>query len=176
MTHNTVQLLFFLCSACITENCGHNLTDRIHYLQSPFALKNLLFWLFVCLWSVVVYLCFISSYVVMQKQSGLRQKSAKTGSEPNIRLRLFPTESKRGTYLVFSHSIVHAKLKTLYLVICLWSRLFHVLSFVDHFGSSHSQWTSRRMFSFCWCTAMFKLVYPIINSCKHRDRCAMNCI
>ena len=52
----------------------------------------------------------------------------------------------------------------------------HIVDFVNHFGGSHFHWTSRTMFIFCRCTTTFKLIYLIVNSCKHRSRCAMNFI
>ena len=64
-THNTLQLSFVLFqvigvdgSVCIPKNRGHDLAGRFHrprLLRSTFAFKNPLFWLFLCFWSVVVY-------------------------------------------------------------------------------------------------------------------------
>ena len=64
------QLIDVDDSACIPKKRVHHLAGRFHRLrplQSPFALKNLLFWLVLCLWSLVVYPCFTHSYVLTQK-------------------------------------------------------------------------------------------------------------
>ena len=52
----------------------------------------------------------------------------------------------------------------------------HVVDYVNHFGGSHFHWESRTMLIFCGCMATFKLIYPIVNRCKHRSRCTMNFI
>ena len=57
-------------SACISKIRGHHLVGRfrrVRLLWIPFAFKCPLFWLFFCLWNVVVYPCFFPSYVSTQK-------------------------------------------------------------------------------------------------------------
>ena len=46
----------------------------------------------------------------------------------------------------------------------------HIVDFVNHFGGSHFYWTSQMMFIFHGSATTFKLIYPIVNSCKHRNR------
>ena len=52
----------------------------------------------------------------------------------------------------------------------------HIVDFVNHFGSYHFHLRSWTMSIFCGCTATFELIYPIVNRCKHRNRCVMNFI
>ena len=116
-------------SACIAKNHGHNLGGRFYHLcllRSPFVLKNSLFRLFICLWSVVVYPCFVYSYVSMQKLVRIATESAKIASVSTTRLGLFPLRTTVAPILprFFSHPIFRAKLKTLFLAICLWPQLF----------------------------------------------------
>lgn len=68
-TYNTAQLLFSVFqvigmndSVCITENCGRNLPGWFHRccpLQSLFAFKHPLLWLFLCFRSVIVCQLFV---------------------------------------------------------------------------------------------------------------------
>ena len=75
-------------SACIPRNRGHHLAGRfhrLHLLRSPFTFKNPLFWLFLCLWSVVMYPCFVHSYVSTQKLVRIATKKCQKASEQTRR-------------------------------------------------------------------------------------------
>ena len=124
-------------SACIPKNRSHHFAGRFHglrLLQSQFAFENPLFWLFLCLGSVVMYLCFVHSYVSTQKLVGIAtEKRQNNLSRPNdcvysaLRENAAPILPR-----FFSHPIFGAKWKTLYFTVCLLPQLFRTLWFVDH--------------------------------------------
>ena len=138
---------------------------------------------------VVEYPCFVDSYVLTQKlvriatqmcQNSLRiartitfillwEKTRHPSCRDFFHIQFFVQNWKHCTlryvcglnYFAHFHSSITQN---------------HIVDFVNHFGDSHFYWTFRTMFIFCGCTATFKLIYPIVNSCKHRSRCAMNFI
>lgn len=80
------------------------------------------------------------------------------------------------SWIFFSSPIYHTKLKTLKLVICLWSQLFRTLWLVDHSNTYHVFSQSFRMKSLllkCLSTTL-KRIYPNVNIRKHRRWCALN--
>ena len=100
-------------SACISKNRVHHFSGRfcrLGLLWSRFSPFSSLFWLFLCLWGVLVYPCRPHDWVYFP-----------------LRANTAPISPR-----FFSHPIFRAKLKTLYFAICLWPQLFCTLLFVDH--------------------------------------------
>lgn len=79
---------------------------------------------------------------------------------------------------------VHFNILLISNILCnfiLWS--LNTMSWILYIITKYSLlWSVLNDFIFCCCTTIFKLIYPIVcehyisNCCKHRGRCAMNCI
>ena len=119
-----------------------------------------------------MYPCFVHSFVSMQKLIRIATEKRQNSLSRLHDCVYSPMRANAAPILprFFAHPIFRTKLKTLYLE--------NFVNFVNHFGDSHFHWTrwSRTIFIFCRCSATFKFIDSIVNSCKHFSRCAMHFI
>ena len=150
------------------KNREYHLAGRFHRLRllwSLFAFKNPLFWLFLCLWSVMMHPCFVYGYVSTQKLFRIatekHQNSLKV--DHTIVFILLWEQTRQPSCQDLFHTqflVQNSKHCTLrYACDINYFAHFdssitqnHIMGFVYHFKGSHFHWTSRTIFIFCGCT------------------------
>ena len=148
-------------------------------LQSWFIRWSPLFW-FLRFGCEVMDPCFVHSNELTQKFIWITLKHLQTLFWNRHTVALMVHSEQTQCPSCFFNPIVRAKLKSLYHVICLWSRQSRALSLVDQskqyrglyrwflaaWFHNNLNWTSRTRYITCGCMTTFKFIHPIVYSRK----------